>query len=77
KTIPVLAIKHSDDIAIEIKSTKSVNAKHLKGIKALQEEGICKKYFLVSFDKIHRIHEGIEIIHWENFLDLLWQNKIV
>ncbi len=66
-----------DDIAIEIKSTKSVNAKHLKGIKALQEEGICKKYFLVSFDKIHRIHEGIEIIHWENFLDLLWQNKIV
>ncbi len=65
-----------DDIAIEIKSTKSVNSKHLKGIKALQEEGICKKYFLVSFDKIHRIHEGIEIIHWESFLDLLWKNEV-
>jgi predicted AAA+ superfamily ATPase len=66
-----------DDIAIEIKSTKTVTAKHLKGLKALQEENICKKYFLVSFDKIHRIHEGIEIIYWENFLDRLWDNGII
>jgi len=66
-----------DDIAIEIKATKSVSTKHLKSLKALQEEQICKKYFLVSFDKIHRIHEGIEIIYWENFLDLLWQHKIL
>ncbi len=66
-----------DDIAIEIKATNSVSSKHLKGLKALQEEKICKKYFLVSCDKIHRIHEGIEIIYWENFLDLLWKNKVV
>lgn len=67
-----------DDIAIEVKSTKFVNnTKHLNGLKALQEEDICKKYFLVSLDKIHRIHEGIEIIHWEQFLNLLWENKII
>lgn len=66
-----------DDLAIEVKTTKLVNPKHLKGIKALQTEGLCKKYFLVSCDKIHRVHEGIEIIHWERFLDLLWQNQLI
>lgn len=66
-----------DDVAIEVKSTKTVTAKHLKGLKVLQEENICKKFYLVSFDKIHRIHEGIEIIYWENFLDMLWENKII
>lgn len=63
-----------DDIAIEIKTTKSVTGKHLTGLRALQEENICKKYFLVSFDKIHRIMEGIEIIYWEDFLKNLWEN---
>jgi predicted AAA+ superfamily ATPase len=66
-----------DEVAVEVKTTKMINAKHLKGLKALQEENICKKYFVVSFDKIHRIHEGIEIIFWEAFLDLLWAHKII
>jgi len=65
-----------DDIAIEVKTTQQVSSKHLKGLKALQEENICKKYFLISFDKLHRIHEGLEIIYWEDFLNRLWNHEI-
>lgn len=65
-----------DEIAIEVKSTKLVSAKHLKGLKALKEEQIFKKYFLVSFDPLHRIHEGLEIMYWADFLTHLWKNEI-
>lgn len=66
-----------DDIAIEVKATRSIDSKDLKGLKALKEEAICKKYYLVSFDKIHRKHEGIDIIYWENFLDKVWRDEII
>lgn len=60
-----------DHTAIEVKATQTVTPKHLSGLKALQEEAICKKYFLVSLDKIHRITDGIEIIYWKDFLEQL------
>jgi uncharacterized protein len=43
-----------DEIAIEVKSTNKVSQKHLKNLKYLAEEQICKKYFLISQDKIPR-----------------------
>ena len=64
-----------DSVAIEVKTTKSVSAKHLKGLKTLQEENICKRYFLISLDKVHRISDGIEIMYWEDFLNHLWDEK--
>ena len=66
-----------DEIAIEIKTTRTVDSKDLKGLKALKEENICKQYFLISFDKVHRKHEGIEIIYWEDFLDKLWKDDVI
>lgn len=64
-----------DDIAIEVKTAKSISGKHLVGLRALQEENICKQYFVISFDKIHRIVEGIEIIYWKDFLKNLWEQS--
>jgi len=66
-----------DEIAIEVKSTKSISNKHLKGLKLLQEENLCKQYFLISSDPINRVSEGIEIIYWEEFLKNLWENKYI
>ncbi len=65
-----------DDIAIEVKTTDKVQDKHLKGLMKLQEENICKKYLLVSFDKLQRTTSGIEIMDWKSFLDKLWSQKI-
>ena len=66
-----------DDIAVEVKCSDNIQAKHLKGLKALMEEGFCKKYYCVCFDNNHRMHGEIEIIHWELFLKKLWGGLIV
>lgn len=60
-----------DHIAIEVKTTNQASSKHLKGLYALQEENICKKFYLVCFDQAHRIIDGVEIIHWHDFINLL------
>lgn len=65
-----------DDIAIEIKTTKTIIQKHIKGLKALQQENICKRYLVISFDEINRVVEGVEILYWKDFLSQLWKGQI-
>ena len=67
----------NDKIAIEVKSSSNITNKHLKGLKILQEENLCDKYFLVCFDNNHRIDGNIEIIHWQTFLSKLWNHNII
>lgn len=68
----------NNEIAIEIKSTQQAHDKHLKGLKALAEENICKQYFLVSHDTIKRkVDDKFNIIHWKDFLEKLWQDEII
>lgn len=62
------------DTAIEIKSSKNISAKHLKGLKALKEEGIFKKYILLSRDTNERDLDGIKCRYFENYLNELWNN---
>lgn len=66
-----------DTIAIEVKTTNIVADKHLRGLKMLQEENICTQFFLISFDKINKMIDGIHVIYWESFLDNLWDGKYV
>lgn len=68
-----------DQVAIETKTTKLVNEKKdLRGLRALKEEGIFKKYILVSRDEISRTtDDGILLLPWTVFLDELWDGKIV
>lgn len=65
-----------DEIAIEVKTTAHVQNKHLKGLKALAEENICKHYFLISHDLIPRKVDNMEILHWQVFLDRLWGDAL-
>lgn len=60
-----------NEIAIEIKSSERINESHLKGLKAFSEEGLIKKYFLVSNDKNERIISGVQCLHWTSFLKLV------
>ena len=68
-----------DNVAIETKTTKLVNEnKDLRGLRALKEEGIFKKYIVVSRDSISRTtDDGIMLLPWNLFLDWLWEGKIV
>jgi predicted AAA+ superfamily ATPase len=65
-----------DTIAIEIKSSNKVAEKHLKGLISLKEEGIFKKYILVSHNPFERKVNDITIMHWKVFLTKLWSDNI-
>jgi predicted AAA+ superfamily ATPase len=66
-----------NELAIEVKGTDFVTDKHLKGIRALKEEGLLKTYGVVSLDSSDRITaDGIHIWSWSSFLSQLWQRKI-
>ena len=62
-----------EEIAIEVKSSSNVNEKHLKGLKALREEGIFKRYVVVCQEEHPRIIDGIEILPWKYFFEELWK----
>ena len=65
-----------DKLAIEIKPTRLVQDKHLKGLRALKEEGLIKKYIVVSLDTNERItNDKVYILPWNIFLSKLWKNQ--
>jgi predicted AAA+ superfamily ATPase len=61
-----------DKIGIEVKSTSFVTEKHLRGLKALQEEAQLKEYIVISQDPNERRVSGIRILPWQNALAELW-----
>ena len=66
-----------DDIAIEVKATKKVLPKHLKGLKALSEEKPFKQLIVVCRAEIPRkTEEGIRIMPWKYFLEKLWNGSL-
>lgn len=64
-------------IAVEAKATKRVHSKHLRGIKALREEGIMDTYIVVCREDRPRQEDGIHIWPVEFFLEQLWRNKLL
>ncbi len=64
-------------VAIEIKSTSSVQLKHLKGLLKLAEEKIMEKLILISEDPLERNLAGVNLYQWESFLQNLWAGKII
>lgn len=67
-----------DELAVEVKSTKQVAAKHLKGLRALKEEGLVKDHAIVSLDPVTReMAPGIRAVHWVEFLKQLWAGRLV
>jgi len=60
------------------KSTKSVHDSHLKGLRALREEGVVENFAVVSRDRHQRkISDGIVVFPWDGFLDKLWSGEII
>ncbi len=65
-----------DDIAIETKASASVSMRDAKGLLALQEEGLIKRFYLVSQDPIEKLDRGIQFVHWKTFVKKLWSEGI-
>ena len=64
-------------IAIEIKSTEEIQSRHLKGLKAFQEDFPTCRLIAVSFDARPRITNGVEVYPATDFLKKLWNHEIV
>jgi len=66
----------NDKTAIEVKGTKNISKNDLRGLIALKEEKKLKNYIVVSFEDKERTTEGINILPWKKFLEILWEDKI-
>jgi len=61
--------------AIEAKAKAPVGQRDLRGLLALQEEGLLEKYVVISLEQQPRYREGIEILPWNLFLKGLWAGE--
>jgi uncharacterized protein len=67
------------DCAIEAKATENVHKDHLKGLRELLEDyPDAKRRIVVSLEPIsRRTADGIEILSVADFLDILWNDRLI
>jgi len=68
----ILGEKHA---ALEIKSGKQVHDIDLRSLKALKEDGEVKNLIVICQEKYLREIDGIKIIPWKSFLEMLWEGE--
>jgi predicted AAA+ superfamily ATPase len=66
-----------DRVAVEVKSAAVIHDKHLKGLKALLEEQIMRRYILVCREPRKRLVDGIHVMPWQDFLERLWSDDLL
>jgi len=66
-----------DIAAIEVKATKRLDKSDFKGIHALREEGLIKKYFIVSRDPVDSVRNDTTCLHWKSFIEKLWAGALI
>ena len=67
------------ELAIEAKASRNVTADHLRGLRALKEDHPkVKRRLVVSLDpKARTTEDGIEILPYQKFAHLLWEEKLI
>lgn len=63
--------------ALEVKAKSRVSDHDLKGLRALKEEKIFKRYMVVSLERqIRTTDDGIKILPVDEFFKLLWRGEL-
>ena len=63
--------------AIEAKSSQKIKSDHLKGLRSLDEEVRCKEKIVVCLEaQARRTDDGIRILPYHQFSQLLWSNQL-
>ena len=63
--------------AVEVKAAGIMHARHLKGLAAIREEKGIKRCILVCREPRPRVVDGVEVMPWEHFLDVLWSDQVL
>lgn len=61
-------------VALEVEATSKVGKHHLNGLRAFMEEYDVAHAVVVCTEPMPRIHNGILILPWKEFLSRLWQD---
>jgi len=64
-------------IAIEVKGSSTVHARDLKPMRAFIEEYTPQKALVVCNERQARIHDGVHIMPYRQFLEGLWNGTII
>jgi uncharacterized protein len=65
------------ETAVEVKASQRITRRDFMGLKALEEEKVFKNYVLVSQDPVNTRKGNFQALHWEAFLDQLWDHKFI
>jgi predicted AAA+ superfamily ATPase len=71
------ALTHHVELAIEVKSSDHVVSSDTKGLKAFSEEHPDAKLILLSMEERPRMLNGIEVWPVTQFLQRLWNGKVL
>lgn len=70
------AVLGEGEVAIEFKSCKEVQTRHLTGLKAFKEEHPQARLIIVSLDQVPRVLNGVGVLPATDFLQKLWKKEI-
>lgn len=65
------------EIAVEVKGTARVDTRDFKPLRAFIEAYSPRGAYIVCNEKTRRVHNGIVVIPWREFLQDLWTGKII
>lgn len=65
------------EVAIEVKASSNVQDRHLKGLRALEQDRPMRRQIVVCREPHSRRMGDVEILPVQHFLDLLWSCDIV
>ena len=64
-------------VAVEVKATRKASLRDARGLRALADEKIARRLFLVSDDPVAARRDGIEFLPWATFLARLWAGDVI
>jgi predicted AAA+ superfamily ATPase len=65
------------EVAIEVKGTSRVDNRDFNALGTFIQEYSPRKAFMVCNEKTKRVHKGITVIPWREFLQDLWSGEII
>ncbi|HSO62302.1 MAG TPA: AAA family ATPase [Desulfobacterales bacterium] len=65
------------EVAIEVKGSSRIDSSDLRPLKAFIQEYSPGQAFVVCNERLPRVHEGIRILPWREFLKMLWDGTVI
>jgi predicted AAA+ superfamily ATPase len=65
------------EVAVEVKGASRIDSSDLRPIKAFLQEYRPARTFVVCNEQRSRVHEGVHIIPWREFLEMLWNGAVI